>query len=161
MFFAHYLTPIGVAYLTVNEEKISSITILDEVEDFQKPQSDLLQIAVRQLDEYFNGKRLAFDFPIHPSGTDFQQQVWEKIREIPLGKTMSYGKLSEQMNNPLAIRAVAAANGKNKCWIVIPCHRVIGASGELTGYAGGLWRKRWLLQHEAKITGFGQTFMDF
>jgi methylated-DNA-[protein]-cysteine S-methyltransferase len=77
--------------------------------------------------------------------------------QIDYGKTITYTKQSKLMNNPLAIRAIAAANGKNNLWVVVPCHRVIGANGELTGYAGGLWRKKWLLEHEAKITGSGQT----
>ncbi|WP_202409431.1 methylated-DNA--[protein]-cysteine S-methyltransferase [Hufsiella arboris] len=110
-----------------------------------------------QFAEYFKGKRLTFDFPIGQSGSDFRQLVWQELLKIPAGRPISYTELSRRMNNPLAIRAIAAANGKNNLMIVIPCHRVIGANGDLVGYAGGLWRKKWLLEHEAKLTGIGQT----
>lgn len=116
----------------------------------------VLQVAMRQLDEYFSGTRTDFDLPINQPGTAFQQEVWKYLSTIPYGKTISYLQMSKQMGNPLAIRAIASANGKNNLWVVVPCHRVIGSDGSLTGYAGGLWRKQWLLEHEAKVMGVGQ-----
>jgi methylated-DNA-[protein]-cysteine S-methyltransferase len=109
------------------------------------------------LDEYFAGERKEFDFAIQQPGSGFQQEVWDCLLKIGYGKTVSYLQQSKMMNNPLAIRAIASANGKNELAIVVPCHRVIGSDGSLTGYAGGLWRKKWLLEHEAKVMGFGQT----
>jgi methylated-DNA-[protein]-cysteine S-methyltransferase len=88
---------------------------------------------------------------MNPKGTDFQKKVWQELLKIPYGKTESYQKITNKLGDPKAIRAVANANGKNPLWIVIPCHRVIGSDGSLTGYAGGLWRKKWLLDHENPI----------
>jgi methylated-DNA-[protein]-cysteine S-methyltransferase len=125
--------------------------------DEEQMSTPLLTIAARQLDEYFAGERFVFDFPIRQHGSAFQQEVWQCLLQIGYGKTISYLQQSKMMNNPLAIRAIAAANGKNDLAIVVPCHRVIGSDGSLTGYAGGLWRKQWLLEHEAKVLGIGQT----
>ena len=111
-----------------------------------------LKGAVLQLKDYFEGKRNHFDFPLNPEGTPFQQKVWSALLEIPFGKTVSYLELSKKLGDVKAIRAVASANGKNPLWIVVPCHRVIGTDGSLTGYAGGLWRKKWLLEHENPTT---------
>ena len=105
--------------------------------------------AQRQLREYFGGERRAFDLPLSPRGTDFQQRVWRALREIPFGETWSYADLARRAGRPGSARAAGAANGKNPLSIVVPCHRVIGADGSLTGYAGGLAAKRWLLEHEA------------
>ena len=107
-----------------------------------------LQEAVLQLKEYFSGSRTHFSFKIAPEGTEFQKRVWEQLLKIPFGTTVSYLDLSKELGDIKAIRAVASANGKNPLWIVVPCHRVIGSDGSLTGYAGGLWRKKWLLEHE-------------
>ena len=101
--------------------------------------------VVRQLDEYFAGTRTQFDIPLHPTGTPFQLKVWEQLREIPYGETISYGALARRVASPNASRAVGLANGRNPIAIIIPCHRVIGADGSLTGYGGGLDRKRFLL----------------
>jgi methylated-DNA-[protein]-cysteine S-methyltransferase len=101
------------------------------------------------LNEYFEGKRQNFDLLLNPEGTEFQKKVWSLLSEIPYGKTISYLELSRRFGDEKAIRAVAAANGKNPVWIIIPCHRVIGSDGSLTGYAGGLHRKKWLLNHES------------
>jgi methylated-DNA-[protein]-cysteine S-methyltransferase len=106
-----------------------------------------------QLDEYFAGHRTDFDLPLHPSGTPFQQRVWAALRTIPYGETASYGEVAAAIGNPSAFRAVGAANGQNPISIVVPCHRVIGSHGALTGYGGGLDAKRWLLSHEAAHTG--------
>ena len=123
-----------------------------EENEEQDGQADhpLLQITSQQLDEYFSGSRKSFDLPLQQSGTSFQQKVWELLLQIPFGKTISYNELSKQYGDLKAIRAVASANGKNNLAIIVPCHRVIGSNQSLTGYAGGLWRKKWLLEHEAK-----------
>jgi methylated-DNA-[protein]-cysteine S-methyltransferase len=104
--------------------------------------------AVRQLGEYFAGNRLDFDLPLRLQGTEFQQRVWRALTEIPYGATWSYGELAKRIGNPNASRAVGLANGRNPISILVPCHRVIGADGSLTGYGGGLERKQWLLAHE-------------
>jgi methylated-DNA-[protein]-cysteine S-methyltransferase len=140
-------TPIGIAKITGDEIGISLISISDEGAVSAKIPI-ILQEAIFQLNDYFNGKRTDFTFKLNPSGTEFQQKVWKGLLEIPFGKTMSYLELSKKLGDVKAIRAVASANGKNPLWIVVPCHRVIGTDGSLTGYAGGLWRKKWLLEHE-------------
>lgn len=159
---AYYRTPVGIAKITAEDDYITAITITDNDEAIiEEPELAVLKLAIDQLDEYFAGKRKKFDLPIKQSGTDFQQQVWQQLLSIEYGATISYAQLSNQMKNPLAIRAIAAANGKNSLWIVVPCHRVIGSDGSLTGYAGGLWRKQWLLEHEATTLGIGQIKMPF
>jgi methylated-DNA-[protein]-cysteine S-methyltransferase len=157
----YHRTPVGIARITEDEGYISSISALDEEHEVTSPSTPLLQTAITQLDEYFAGSRKTFDIPIKQQGTPFQQQVWEQLLQIKYGSTITYAQQSNQMNSPLAIRAIAAANGKNSLWIVVPCHRVIGSDGSLTGYAGGLWRKQWLLEHEARTLGIGQTKLDF
>ena len=113
-----------------------------------RQRSAVLTRAAAQLDEYFAGERRDFDLPLAPSGTAFQVEVWRALARIPFGATCSYGDLARAVGRPAASRAVGAANGKNPIAIILPCHRVIGASGELTGYGGGLPMKRWLLDHE-------------
>jgi methylated-DNA-[protein]-cysteine S-methyltransferase len=152
----HYSTPVGIACITEEDGFITSLKVLDEDIPVETPGTPLLKTAVQQLDEYFVGKRRVFDFPIRQQGSPFQQEVWKCLLDIGYGKTITYTQQSKIMKNPLAIRAIAAANGKNSLWIVVPCHRVIGADGGLTGYAGGLWRKKWLLEHEANTIGAGQ-----
>lgn len=158
----HHPTPIGTAIITEEDGYITAISVTDDdrPENAEAP-TEIMTIAVKQLDEYFAGKRLVFDLPLKPEGTKFQQVVWRHLQTIPFGSTITYTQQSQQMQQPLAIRAIAAANGKNKLWIVIPCHRVIGSGGELTGYAGEIWRKKWLLDHEAKISGIGQLKLSF
>jgi methylated-DNA-[protein]-cysteine S-methyltransferase len=109
-----------------------------------------LHVAARQFDEYFAGKRLQFDLPLHPSGTPFQLEVWGALLAIPYGETVSYADIARRIRRPRAVRAVGAANGANPLSIIVPCHRVIGSHGDLTGYGGGLPAKRWLLAHERK-----------
>jgi len=111
----------------------------------------LIKKCCSQLSEYFEGTGKEFDLPVQQSGTPFQQKVWNKLTSIPYGQTISYFELSKRMGDPKAIRAVGTTNGKNQVSIIIPCHRVIGSNGDLTGYAGELWRKQWLLEHEAKF----------
>lgn len=111
-------------------------------------------IAVRQLAEYFNGERTEFDLPLNPRGTEFQRKVWDRLRAIPYGVTISYGELASRTGNPKAARAVGAANGRNPIPIIIPCHRVIGSNGKLTGFYGGLHLKEGLLTHERRCSGW-------
>lgn len=148
MEIAYIKTPLGTAKITGNDNGIASISILEEG-TITKNIPTVLKEAAKQLHDYFNGKRTYFDFELQPQGTEFQQKVWQALLEIPFGKTCSYMELSKKLGDEKAIRAVASANGKNPLWIVVPCHRVIGTDGSLTGYAGGLWRKKWLLEHES------------
>lgn len=117
----------------------------------------LLIQCIEQLIQYFHGDRRIFELPINQQGTPFQQQVWNELMAIPYGKTISYLQLAIRTGDPRATRAVANANGRNNVCIIVPCHRVIGSNRELTGYAGGLWRKKWLLDHEMKIAYGVQT----
>ncbi|MEM8847795.1 MAG: methylated-DNA--[protein]-cysteine S-methyltransferase [Bacteroidota bacterium] len=147
---AYFETPIGLAEIKGDENGLASISVLNE----EKPKGiipEVLEDAVYQFQEYFEGKRQSFTLKLNPEGTDFQKKVWEKLQTIPFGKTVSYLELSKQLGDVKAIRAVAAANGKNPLWIVVPCHRVIGSNGDLVGYAGGLSRKKWLLEHESPV----------
>ncbi len=144
-------TPLGIAKIMGDEKGVSVISVSDDGEASNITPS-ILQESILQLNEYFEGKRNDFTFKLNPSGTEFQQKVWKGLLEIPFGKTMSYMELSKKLGDVKAIRAVASANGKNPLWIVVPCHRVIGSDGSLTGYAGGLWRKKWLLEHENPTT---------
>lgn len=148
---AHIKTSLGIATIIGDENGISVISVADEG-TVSTIIPTVLQEAVSQLNDYFEGKRTDFDFVLNPKGTDFQQRVWKGLLEIPFGKSMSYMDLSKKLGDVKAIRAVASANGKNPLWIVVPCHRVIGTDGSLTGYAGGLWRKKWLLEHENPTT---------
>ncbi|MBP6550590.1 MAG: methylated-DNA--[protein]-cysteine S-methyltransferase [Flavobacterium sp.] len=148
---AYIKTPLGITKILGDENGISVISVSDEGE-ISDTIPVVLQETVSQLNDYFEGKRTAFTFKMNPSGTEFQRKVWQALLEIPFGKTMSYLELSKKLGDVKAIRAVASANGKNPLWIVVPCHRVIGTDGSLTGYAGGLWRKKWLLEHENPST---------
>lgn len=112
-----------------------------------------LDLLEKQLDEYFNGERQRFNLSLDLQGTDFQQEVWKELEKLSYAETKSYQTMAKDMGKLAAIRAIASANGANKILIIIPCHRIIGSSGELTGYAGGIHRKEWLLNHERKIAG--------
>jgi len=148
-------TPIGIAKISGDKNGIQSISVLDE----DSVSDDILNIStpfclqecVVQLEEYFKGNRNHFNLTVNPKGTAFQIKVWKALLKIKYGKTKSYLEQSKALGHIKAIRAVATANGKNPLWIVIPCHRVIGSDGSLTGYAGGLWRKKWLLAHENPV----------
>lgn len=141
-------TPLGTAVIEGDENGVTRISITEEKMDTSEVIPVSLEATVIQLKEYFSGTRQNFDLKLNPEGTEFQKEIWKQLQEIPFGTTASYLELSKVFGNPKAIRAVAAANGKNPLWIVVPCHRVIGTDGSLTGYAGGLWRKKWLLEHE-------------
>ena len=143
-------TPLGITAIKGDEGGIVSISVLKS--DTVAPSAkipDCLKEAVAQLREYFAGTRQTFELALNLKGTAFQKSVWQELLNIPYGKTISYLELSRRLGDVKAIRAVAAANGQNPFWIVVPCHRVIGSDGSLTGYAGGLWRKKWLLEHES------------
>ncbi|EKE68728.1 methylated-DNA--[protein]-cysteine S-methyltransferase [Gallaecimonas xiamenensis] len=147
-------TPLGVLYLVAEDQALIGAWFAEQ-KHFpdqdgwqQAPQDPLLQEAARQVAEFFAGQRQQFALPLAPKGTSFQQQVWRQLQAIPFGQTRSYGELAAAMGRPSAVRALAAANGRNPLSILIPCHRVIGANGSLTGYAGGLERKAFLLDLE-------------
>lgn len=146
---AYINSPLGITKIIGDENGISVISVSDVgSNEISKTIPKILKDAVSQLNEYFEGKRTDFTFKLNPKGTDFQQRVWKALLEIPYGKTISYMDQTKKLGDIKAIRAVASANGKNPLWIVVPCHRVIGTNGSLTGYAGEIWRKKWLLEHE-------------
>jgi len=122
-----------------------------ERDDGRGPAGEILAAARTQLGEYFARTRTTFDLPLDLSGTPFQLEVWEALRQIPYGSTISYGELARRVRSPNGSRAVGAANGRNPVVVVVPCHRVIGANGDLTGFGGGMERKRWLLEHEGGV----------
>ncbi|WOD45218.1 methylated-DNA--[protein]-cysteine S-methyltransferase [Hwangdonia lutea] len=145
-------SPLGFTKIMGDDDGIASVTVLNSKASEEKI-TDIIPVeledCVIQLHEYFEGSRKQFNLNLNPKGTDFQQKVWKALEQIPYGKTLSYLDLSKQLGDVKAIRAVANANGKNPLWIIVPCHRVIGSDGSLTGYAGGLHRKKWLLEHES------------
>jgi methylated-DNA-[protein]-cysteine S-methyltransferase len=148
-------TPLGTAKIVGDKNGIQSISVLDEdtisnhLMNTKTP--FCLQECATQLEAYFNGKRDHFNLTVNPKGTPFQKKVWKSLLKIPYGKTKSYLEQSTTLGDVKAIRAVASATGKNPLWIVIPCHRIIGSDGSLRGYAGGIWRKKWLLAHENPV----------
>lgn len=144
-------TPLGPALLEGDAHGISHLRILEGNPEITEKIPPSLAHAVKQLQQYFTGERQNFELKLNPAGTDFQRQVWKLLEKIPFGSTCSYLELAKAYGDPKAIRAIASANGKNPLWIIIPCHRVIGSDGSLTGYAGGLWRKKWLLEHEQPV----------
>lgn len=159
-FHTYYHSPVGVLKISGTEEYISSVIFYDvsqKAEGRKKNLPPLLIQCAEQLIQYFNGQRRVFELPLNQAGTTFQQSVWAELMQIPFGKTISYLQLARKTGDSKATRAVANANGKNDIAIIVPCHRVIGSSGELIGYAGGMWRKKWLLEHEAKIAYGVQT----
>lgn len=146
-----YKSPIGIVEIVGTEEVVSSIMFIEGDEVRNTVNSEIPQVLVdcfTQLDEYFKGERHVFSFPYNFEGTEFQQKVWNALATIPYAETGSYKDIATAIKNEKAVRAVGTANGKNRLSIIIPCHRIIGSNGRLTGYAGGLWRKEWLLQHE-------------
>lgn len=146
MFYQYLNSPIGFIKITANDEAINEVTFVENEEE-DKP-NELTQEAVNQLMEYFEGKRKVFDLPLSPIGTPFQQAVWKALCSIPYGETRSYGEIAKMIGNPKASRAVGMANNRNPISIIIPCHRVIGASGKLVGYGGGIDKKIYLLNLE-------------
>ncbi len=148
---AYLKTPVGALEIKGGPLGLQSIHFLDTEVATSEVIPKALLSAVTQLKEYFNKTRTHFQLKLNPEGTDFQKKVWRQLETIPFGKTTSYQRLANKLGDPKVIRAAASANGKNHIAIVIPCHRVIGSDGSLTGYAGGLHRKKWLLEHESPV----------
>lgn len=162
IYTSYYQSPIGAIKISGTEKYISEMIFEDDGQpaaeyDPEKHIPELLIQATEQLIEYFQGARRVFDFPFTQTGTDFQQKVWHELVNIPYGKTISYLELSRRLGDHKVIRAAASANGRNNICIIVPCHRVIGSQNHLVGYAGGLWRKKWLLGLENKIANGVQT----
>jgi len=162
----YYRSPLGILEIKNNDAAISSLLFInsnkgtqvnEESIIYEGPKSDIIKKCIDQLTEYFEGSRKDFDIAVSFSGTSFQQGVWQELANIPYGRTISYLTLSKRLGNVKAIRAVGSANGRNAISIIVPCHRVIGANGELVGYAGDLWRKKWLLDLETKHENGVQT----
>jgi methylated-DNA-[protein]-cysteine S-methyltransferase len=149
----YYQSPVGLLRISGNDDFISEVSFREKPDvDGPVELPPLLIDCTEQLIQYFNGQRKVFELPLNQPGSSFQQDTWSILMTIPFGKTISYMQQSIKIGDPKAIRAVASANGRNNIAIIVPCHRVIGTNRDLTGYAGGLWRKRWLLEHETKIT---------
>ena len=147
--------PFGPVHVVATDDAIVAIHWCDDVPDVPPCDSPhpVLDRAAEQLAEYFAGTRSEFDLPLAPRGTPFQQRAWAALREIPYGTTISYGEQARRLGDPNKSRAIGAANGRNPIPIVVPCHRVIGTNGKLTGFAGGLDVKAWLLAHERRTSG--------
>lgn len=150
MYIEYMDSPIGVIEITATETGIASVYFVEATDQRPTPNA-LTALCKKQLLEYFASDRKSFDLPFDQKGTDFQTQVWDALLTIPFGQLATYRDIANTIMNPKAVRAVGAANGRNPISIIVPCHRVIGSNGTLTGYAGGLERKQWLLQHEAKL----------
>jgi len=153
-YIAYYDSPIGKIRITADEESITTLYFILEMDGIElEPMmiNEPLEKCIEQLDLYFKGELREFDLKLNPSGTEFQKKVWNEVLKIPYGKTKSYLELSQMLGNEKSIRAVARANGENKIAIIIPCHIVVGSDKSLTGYAAGIWRKKWLLDHEAAV----------
>jgi len=151
LFYDTLASPIGTVTIEADDDHILQIMFdQDDVEIHPNAWTEQCKV---QLQDYFRGKRTEFDLPVKFQGTAFQEQVWQALLDVPFGETATYGQQAEKISNPKAVRAVGAANGKNKLNIVVPCHRIVGSDGSLTGYGGGIDRKKWLLQHEEKVSG--------
>jgi methylated-DNA-[protein]-cysteine S-methyltransferase len=152
-FVGYYQCPIGTIVIKANSEGVISCSIMNKEVDTPTPSTSSIIIdnAIQQFDEYFHKKRKQFNLPLQMKGTAFQVAVWKAVAEVPYGKTASYSDIASKVDSVGSVRAVGAANGKNPLWIIVPCHRIVGADGSLTGYAGGLWRKKWLLEHEGAL----------
>ncbi len=160
LYYTYYESPIGLIKIGGTENYIAELSFVDNREQIAYGEpgiSDVIHQCTEQLIEFFQGRRKEFTIPVHQDGTEFQKRVWSELLEIPFGKTISYLDLAKRLGDPKVIRAAANTNGKNKIAIIVPCHRVIGSDKTLVGYSGGLWRKKWLLQHEFRITHGVQT----
>ncbi|MDM5188272.1 methylated-DNA--[protein]-cysteine S-methyltransferase [Bacillus sp. DX4.1] len=146
MYQAYYDSELGCIEITANDEGITSVIFVEERKEENK--NPIVEQCITELDEYFQQKRTEFTVPLQAVGTSFQKNVWDALYTIPYGKSASYLDIAEQVGNIKAVRAIGGANSRNPISIIVPCHRVIGKSGKLVGYAGGLWRKEWLLKHE-------------
>ena len=145
----HIESPLGIVEVAANEHGVTSIFFVDKARTVNP--NNITDATCKQLLEYFQGHRQSFDVPLSAQGTDFQRAVWHELYKLPFGVTCAYQDIANALENPKAVRAVGAANGKNPISIIVPCHRVIGANGTLTGYASGVDRKAWLLKHEGAL----------
>lgn len=143
-----YNSPIGPLEIVGSSHEIIRVDFLDSISTSDYAPNDAVAECIKQLTEYFQGARREFDLKLNPEGSDFEQRVWRELLQIPFGTTRSYADIANRLGKLSAVRAVGRANGRNRIAIIIPCHRVIGSNGSLTGYGGGLWRKEWLLKHE-------------
>lgn len=160
LYYTYYESPVGLLKIGGNETYICELSFVDNKEQIAHGEpgiSDVIHECTEQLIEFFQGRRRIFNIPVHQEGTSFQERVWNELLDIPFGKTISYLDLAKRLGDPKVIRAAGTTAGKNKIAIIIPCHRVIGSDKSLTGYAGGLWRKKWLLQHEFRLLNGVQT----
>jgi methylated-DNA-[protein]-cysteine S-methyltransferase len=148
IYTAHYQSPIGTVEIKATGEGIVALDFIDRPQASDVELPEVFKECVKQIDEYFRGRRKAFSLNLSLRGTEFQNTVWRRLVTIPYGRTYSYGEFAKAIGKPAACRAVGNANGKNPISIIVPCHRLIGSDGSLTGYGGGLWRKEWLLKHE-------------
>lgn len=147
---AYYDSPLGDIEIRAKDGALTAVLFRSRPPQFEAvPVSEIIGQCIAQLDEYFKGDRVVFELSLEPEGTSFQTLVWKELQKIPYGETISYIELARRLGDEKVVRAAGAANGKNPVGIIIPCHRVIGANGKLVGYAGELWRKEWLLKHEA------------
>ena len=149
VYYATVATPIGELLVASDGECLTGVSMTGRPADDWLRDPAVVAPAVEELRAYFAGELREFTVPLRPAGTPFQRKVWAELRRIPYGATISYAELAARVGNPNAARAVGSANGKNPVCVVIPCHRVIAADGTLGGFGGGLWRKEWLLRHEA------------
>ncbi len=153
-FISYYQSPIGNLKIIATTTHLTNVSFgVNETIIEAANENEITALTTKELELYFNGMLQQFKIPLQPKGTDFQQGVWQQLQKIQFGTTTNYLQQSKNLGNVKAIRAMASANGKNPIAIIIPCHRVIGSNGSLVGYAGELWRKQWLLQHELKIKG--------
>ena len=151
-FWTDIATPVGKMIIFADDRAVTRVELSAKLRPVGKPKvNDVLKRAEKQLAEYFSGKREDFDLPLAFSGTDFQMRVWKALEKIPFGQTRTYGQIAKTVKSPTASRAVGAACGRNPLAILIPCHRVVGSSGSLTGFGGGLAMKEWLLKHEGVL----------
>jgi methylated-DNA-[protein]-cysteine S-methyltransferase len=161
LFKEYFESPVGWMEVIATDDEIISVLFKGKIKDENIRINSLTTTCIDVLKAYFKGEQKQFDLPLQIRSTSFQQKVLAAVSAIPYGTTVTYHDIARQLKQPHAVRAVGAANGKNKLLIVIPCHRVIGADGSLVGYAGELWRKKWLLDHESKHSGKGQLMLDF
>ncbi len=158
-YYSFYNSPAGWLEIKSSDNNIQEINFVEKARDNSLHEPLVMKQCLEQLKEYFSGQRKIFDVAVLPAGTNFQLRVWDELKNIPFGNTLSYLELARKIGDEKSIRAAAHANGLNPIAIIIPCHRIIGSDGSLTGYAGGLMRKQWLLDHEAKTTGtFARLF---
>jgi len=149
--FDYFDSPIGTVEIGVLAECVTILEFVDRPGQTAEHESQVLHMAMEQVKAYFEGRLTVFDLPLDMAGTPFQQSVWQALLDVPFGRTASYQQIADAVGNPRAVRAVGAANGQNPVSIIVPCHRIIGKNGSLTGYGGGIWRKEWLLRHEGVL----------